>query len=188
MMPLKQLEDIDEVEDILAIHAGLDITSEHGRDTPARFLAMLDELTKCKECNGDCIKWKAFPAETDEMIIVRKIPFVSVCNHHVIPFVGEAHIGYVPRSTEAGLSKFGRVVQHYARQLQTQERLTDQVTEYLQAQLEPLGLIVKLEAEHMCMTVRGVQMPGATTVTTKTLGVFADHTKTAKMEFLGAIK
>jgi GTP cyclohydrolase I len=175
-------------EDILAWFTGLDTSTEHGKDTPTRFLNMLDELTACRNCGGQCIKWKKFKAETDEMIIVKKIPFVSVCNHHIIPFVGEARIGYVPDEWEAGLSKFGRMVQHYARKLQTQERLTDLITEALQSSLQPKGVIVQLEAEHMCMTVRGVQMPGATTVTTKTLGVFADHTKTAKMEFLEGIK
>jgi GTP cyclohydrolase I len=175
-------------EDILAVHCGLDVSTEHGKDTPGRFIDMLDELTECKHCNGDCIKWKSFPAETDEMIVVRDIPFVSICNHHVIPFVGVAHVGYVPDDSEAGLSKFGRSVQHFARQLQTQERLTHQITEFLDTQLSPKGLVVQIVAEHMCMTVRGVQMPGAKTVTTKTLGVFGDHTKTAKMEFLEAIK
>jgi GTP cyclohydrolase IA len=175
-------------EDLLAVHAGLDMTTAHGKDTPSRFVAMLDELTQCKGCAGQCIKWKAFAAETDEMIVVRDIPLVSVCNHHVIPFVGFAHIGYVPNASEAGLSKFGRTVQHFARQLQTQERLTHQITEFLETQLTPTGLIVQVVAEHMCMTVRGVQMPGAKTVTTKTVGVFADHTKTAKLEFLEAIK
>jgi GTP cyclohydrolase IA len=183
-----EIDTYEGAEDLLTLHAGLDVSSPHGKDTPKRFINMLEELTQCRDCTGDCIKWKKFEAETDEMIIVKGIPFVSVCNHHVIPFIGEARIGYVPNAWEAGLSKFGRIVQHYARQLQTQERLTAQITENLLFQLAPAGLIVQLEAEHMCMTVRGVQMPGATTVTTKTTGVFADHTKTAKMEFLEGIK
>lgn len=179
---------VDYAEDILALHTGLDTTSEHGKDTPTRFISMLDELTSCKNCDGTCIKWRRFEAETDEMIIVKKIPFVSVCNHHIIPFVGEARIGYVPYLFEAGLSKFGRVVQHFAKQLQTQERMTKQISNYLENTLDPIGVIVQIEAEHMCMTVRGVQMPGATTITTKCVGVFADHSKTAKLEFLEGIK
>jgi GTP cyclohydrolase I len=179
---------VDDAENILQIHTGLDVTSEHGYGTPKRFVSMLEELTECRDCEEQCIKWKSFPAETDEMIVVRDLPFVSVCNHHVIPFVGVAHIGYVPNEWEAGLSKFGRAVQHFAKRLQTQERLTAQITDWLQDGLNPKGLIVQLRAEHMCMTVRGVQMPGAKTITTKTLGVFSDHTKTAKMEFLEAIK
>lgn len=178
----------ENAKDILQHYAGLDVTTEHGADTPQRFLNMLDELTMCRDCDGKCIKWKHFQAETDEMIVVKQIPFVSVCNHHVIPFTGFASVGIVPNELEAGLSKFGRVVQHYARTLQTQERLTKQITEYLSVQLMPKGLAVRLEAEHMCMTVRGVQMPGAKTVTMKTVGVFADHSKTAKLEFLEAIK
>jgi GTP cyclohydrolase I len=178
----------DCAEDLLKQYTGLDVTSEHGRDTPKRFVNMLDEITKCKYCDGSCIKWKDFGAETDEMIVVKQIPFVRVCNHHIIPFVGFASIGIVPDKLEAGLSKFGRAVQHFAQTLQTQERLTKQITEYICDKLDPRGLAVRLEAEHMCMTVRGVQMPGAKTVTMKTVGVFADHSKTAKLEFLEAIK
>jgi GTP cyclohydrolase I len=163
----------------------------HGRDTPKRFLEMLRELTQCKDTSDahlkECIKWKDFPAEDDEMIIVRDLPFVSICNHHVIPFIGKAHIGYIPKTTNAGLSKFGRVVRHYSRQLQVQERMTKQVHDFLEVQLDPRGLAVVVEAEHLCMAIRGVQMPGARTRTQKMSGVFADHSRTAKMEFFASI-
>jgi GTP cyclohydrolase I len=119
---------------------------------------------------------------------VKQIPFVSVCNHHVIPFIGHAWVGYVPNGELAGLSKFARVVEHFARRLQVQEELTTDVHSYLEANLTPRGLAVRMEAEHLCMTIRGAQAPGVTTVTTKTSGVFADHSRTAKMEFLEAIK
>jgi GTP cyclohydrolase I len=178
----------DWAEDLLTFSAGLDVQSGHGRETPQRFIFMLDELTSCKHCTGDCMKWKVFPSPIDQMVVINRIPFSSVCNHHVVPFVGHAWIGYVPNGNIGGLSKFARVVHHYARRLQVQEELTDQIAEFLETTLKPLGVIVVLEAEHLCMTIRGVQTPGTTTRTVETRGVFADHTKTAKNEFLMGIK
>jgi GTP cyclohydrolase I len=175
-------------EDLLAVHAGLDMTSEHGKETPRRFLGMLGDLTSHKNCDESCIKWKTFDGDVDEMIVVKQIPFQSVCNHHVIPFVGHAWVGYVPQARIVGLSKFARVVEHFSRRLQVQERLTQQVHNYIHLNLHTRGIIVRMEAEHMCMTIRGAQAPGVTTVTTKCSGVFADHARTAKMEFLEAIK
>lgn len=167
----------------------------HGDDTPKRFVAMLEEMTQCANLHADidhldtCIKWKSFENDgVDELITMANIPFVSVCNHHVIPFVGRAHISYVPDKYIVGLSKLPRVVRHYARQLQVQERLTTQIADYLQTHLEPKGVVVMLQAEHMCMTIRGVQAPGTITTTTKTLGVFADHSRTAKAEFLDTVR
>src|SRR3954452_3809397 len=113
----------DMVAEILENYAGLDASGPHGADTPRRFLEMLDELTKCKpgDCKGECIKWKTFPASSDSMIVMAPIPFVSVCNHHVLPFHGTAYIGYVPEELEVGLSKLARTVHHFARRLQVQE-------------------------------------------------------------------
>jgi GTP cyclohydrolase I len=178
----------DCAEDLLVHFAGLQM-NEHGAETPKRFLSMLDELTKCKDCDGTCMKWKAFAEDDiDQMIIIKKIPFSSVCNHHVIPFVGFAYIGYVPSDTVAGLSKFARVVHHFAHKLQVQENLTAEVADFLEDALTPKGVMVVMEAEHLCMTIRGVQTPGTTTRTVVTRGVFADHSRTAKMEFLEGIK
>lgn len=157
---------------------------EHGVETPGRFLAMLDEVTECKNCDESCIKWKDFPAETQDMIVVQRIPFSSVCNHHLVTFAGFAHIAYVPSGRMAGLSKFARVVKHYARQVQVQERLTAQISGYLHRQLAPQGVAVVLRAEHLCMTIRGVQAPGTYTTTARMTGVFADHDRSAKLEFL----
>jgi len=178
----------DCAEDLLAVHAGLDMTSPHGKDTPKRFVTMLDELTQCKNCDGSCMKWKTFKEDVDQMIVVNRIPFSSVCNHHVVPFVGFAWIGYVPDGEVAGLSKFARVTHHFARRLQVQEGLTKDIASYLDAQLCPKGVMVVLEAEHLCMTIRGTQTPGTITRTVETRGVFADHTRTAKHEFLMGIK
>jgi GTP cyclohydrolase I len=179
---------VEDAEGILQTHAGLDMTSEHGKETPKRFISMLEDLTSHHACEGECIKWKVFNDEVDEMVVVKQIPFQSVCNHHVIPFVGHAWIGYVPKTQVVGLSKFARVVEHFSRQLQVQERLTQQIHNYLHLNLDSRGFMVVLEAEHLCMTIRGAQAPGVTTRTVKTSGVFADHSRTAKMEFLEAIK
>lgn len=156
---------------------------DHGRNTPKRFAAMLRELTTPED-----FEFTHFPAENyDEMIVVKEIPFVSVCNHHVVPFVGLAWVGYIPNEKMAGLSKFARCVRYYAKGLQVQERLTHQIMERICEELDPLGVMVVLEAEHMCMTIRGVQTPGTKTTTSAVAGVFADHTRTAKDEFLRLI-
>lgn len=161
------------------------IRDEHGSDTPRRFANMLQELTAHSQCDRSCIKMRTFDAQgIDEMIVIQAIPFVSVCNHHVIPFIGHAHIAYVPKRKLAGLSKFARVVEHYARQLQVQERLTMQVADFLEGALQPRGVGVVAKAEHMCMTIRGIQKPGTYTTTAAMRGVFADHDRTAKQEFL----
>jgi GTP cyclohydrolase I len=157
---------------------------DHGADTPTRFLNMLDELTECKHCDQSCIKWKDFPATSQDMVVVQDIPFSSVCNHHVVPFVGYATIGYVPAGSVAGLSKFARTVRHFARQLQVQEDLTLNISDYLEEKLEPLGLAIVMRAEHLCMTIRGAQSPGTYTTTARMTGIFNDHTRTAKAEFM----
>lgn len=187
---MNELEAIAAAREILQDSCGL-VSDEHGRDTATRFLSMLQDMTACKDSSGEhiasCIKWKDFESDIDQLIMVERIPFVSVCNHHVVPFVGYAHIGYIPDGWIAGLSKFGRVVKHFSRQLQVQERLTEQVHDFITDQLNPLGVAVTLRAEHMCMTLRGVQMPGAYTTTSKMSGVFNDHDRTAKAEFLSYV-
>lgn len=176
-------ESIEAAEVLLRTAAGLDVHDMHGAETPTRFVHMLKELT-----TPSPIKWKKFSNDgMDEMIIVRNIPFVSLCNHHVIPFIGKADIGYVPDGYVAGLSKFARVVHHFAKALQVQERLTMQVADYLVENLEPRGVAVVMEAEHLCMTIRGVQTPGTKTYTAAMKGVFEDHTRTAKSEFLSRL-
>lgn len=161
----------------------------HGADTAARFVKMLEDLT---ECGGNhdvqqCSKWRTFDSTSDEMIVVQDIPFVSLCNHHVLPFIGIVHVGYIPNKLIAGLSKFKRVVDHYARQLQVQERMTSQIADFLEHALEPKGLAIVVKAEHMCMSIRGAQAHGTFTTTNAMRGFFADHDRTAKMEFLTMI-
>jgi GTP cyclohydrolase IA len=169
---------------LLSLATGLDLDSPHGRDTPARYVRMLKELTTPEEFNFTMF---ANDDGSDEMITIRDVPFVSVCNHHVIPFIGHAYIAYVPRDVIAGLSKFARTVKYFAKSLQTQERLTKQVADFLEEKLQPRGLAVVMDAEHMCMTIRGVQSPGTLTRTAAMRGVFSDHTRTAKAEFMATI-
>ena len=119
----------------------------------------------------------------DELVLARAIPFASLCQHHLLPFVGVAHVGYLPAERILGLSKLARVVELFARRLQLQERLTTQVADWLQTQLEPKGVGVVLEAEHLCMTLRGVQATGAHTVTSALHGRLRDDPR-SRQEFL----
>jgi len=187
----QELNDTTDMKQILATWAGIG-EDDHGADTPARLLKMLDELTQCREADEEhiteCIKWKGFDADgMRDMIVVEGIPFTSMCNHHLVPFLGIAHVAYIPEAQMAGLSKFARTVRHFSRQAQVQERLTKQIADFLEEQLKPQGVAVLLKAEHMCMTIRGVQAQGTKTTTSTMRGHFADHTRTAKAEFMQII-
>ena len=122
----------------------------------------------------------------DELIVARAIPFHSLCMHHLLPFHGVAHIGYLPGERIIGLSKLGRVVELFARDLQIQERMTTQIARWVQRELEPRGVGVVLEAEHMCMSLRGVQKAGARTTTSALLGLLRDDART-RGEFLSLV-
>jgi GTP cyclohydrolase I len=119
----------------------------------------------------------------DELVVAREIPFHSLCEHHLLPFTGVAHVGYLPGGRILGLSKLARVVDYFARSLQVQERLTTQIAGWLQDELAPKGVGVVLEAEHMCMSLRGVQKHGSTTVTSALHGLVRDDSRT-RQEFL----
>jgi GTP cyclohydrolase I len=127
----------------------------------------------------------SFPNEEgyDELVLVRDIPFQSLCMHHLLPFHGVAHVGYLPAERIVGLSKLARVVEFFARNLQLQERLTTEIAECLQARLEPKGVGVVLEAEHLCMSLRGHEVNGARTVTSALEGIVRDDPRTRE-EFL----
>jgi GTP cyclohydrolase IA len=150
---------------------GRDVTSEHLAQTPRRVAASLIELLTPQE-----FAMTTFPNDEDysDLVMVRDIPFHSLCEHHMLPFRGVAHVGYVPGERLVGLSKLARVVELFARDLQVQERLTKQIADYLQEKLEPRGVGVVLEAEHLCMSMRGVQATGASTITSTFLGVLAE--------------
>jgi GTP cyclohydrolase I len=182
--------DIKNMRDLLSRYAGVN-EDEHGMDTPSRFLHMLDEMTACRNADDihmtECIKWKSFPASSRDMVVVENIKFVSICNHHLAPFTGVAHIAYIPNEQIAGLSKFPRVVEHFARQAQVQEELTNDIATYLEKRLEAQGVAVILRAEHQCMAYRGVRSHGVLTTTSSMRGHFADHTRTAKAELMAMI-
>jgi GTP cyclohydrolase IA len=125
-------------------------------------------------------------AKYDEVVILKDIPFSSHCEHHMAPITGRVHVGYLPRKRVVGISKLARLVQAFARRLQIQERLTAEIADTLQAELQPLGVAVMVEATHACMTTRGVHAREATMTTSRMLGIFRDNAKT-RAEFLAAI-
>ena len=159
---------------------GADVDAEALRETPRRVADAYAELLTPQPFRAT-----TFPNDDgyDELVVARAIPFHSLCMHHLLPFHGVAHIGYLPRERIIGLSKLGRVVELYARDLQIQERLTTQVADWLQRELQPKGVGVVLEAEHMCMSLRGVQKFGAKTVTSTLHGLVRDDART-RQEFL----
>jgi GTP cyclohydrolase I len=159
---------------------GVDIDAEGLRDTPRRIAATYAELLTPVEFEPT-----TFPNDGgyDELVVATGIPFHSLCEHHVLPFVGVAHVGYLPGERIIGLSKLARVVERFARGLQVQERLTKQVANWLDDELRPRGVGVVIEAEHLCMSLRGVQKPGARTVTSALHGLVRDDSRTRE-EFL----
>jgi GTP cyclohydrolase I len=159
---------------------GADVDSESLRDTPRRVADAYAELLTPQPFRAT-----TFPNDDgyDGLIVARAIPFHSLCMHHMLPFHGIAHIGYLPGERIIGLSKLGRVVELFARDLQIQERLTVQIANWLQTELEPNGVGVVLEAEHLCMSLRGVQKLGANTVTSALHGALRDDART-RQEFL----
>jgi GTP cyclohydrolase IA len=164
----------------LLVALGADLTDEGLRETPRRMATAYAELL-----TSEPFRPTTFPNDEryDELVLVRSIPFHSLCMHHLLPFHGVAHIGYLPGERILGLSKFARVVELFARDLQVQERLTVQIADWLQEQLEPKGVGVVLEAEHLCMSLRGVQKFGAKTVTSALHGSVRDDPRT-RQEFL----
>jgi GTP cyclohydrolase I len=159
---------------------GADVDAEALEETPRRVADAYAELLTPRPFRAT-----TFPndEEYDELIVARSIPFHSLCMHHLLPFQGVAHVGYLPGERIIGLSKLGRVVEFFSRDLQIQERLTTQVADWLERELEPKGVGVVLEAEHMCMSLRGVQKLGSKTVTSALRGLVRDDVRT-RQEFL----
>jgi GTP cyclohydrolase I len=159
---------------------GVDLDDESTRETPRRLAGVYAELLAPRPFNAT-----TFPNDDgyDELVVARDIPFHSLCEHHLLPFTGVAHVGYLPGERIIGLSKLARVVDLFARRLQVQERLTKQVADWLERELAPRGVGVVLEAEHMCMSLRGVRKPGASTVTSALAGLVRDDPRT-RQEFL----
>ncbi|CAM03960.1 GTP cyclohydrolase I [Saccharopolyspora erythraea NRRL 2338] len=158
---------------------GISTDSESLRGTPGRMARAYAELFSPRPFD-----LTTFPNEEgyDELVLARSIPVRSVCEHHLLPFVGTAHVGYLPGERILGLSKLARVVEHFACRPQVQERLTKQVADWLSEQLEPKGVGVVIEAEHTCMTLRGVQATGSNTVTSTMLGTLRQDAR-SRQEF-----
>lgn len=159
---------------------GLDLSDESLVETPRRMAHALIEMT-----SGPDFELTTFPNDEgyDELVLVRDIPVQSLCEHHMLPFVGVAHIGYLPGSRILGLSKFARMVELHARRPQTQERLTKRIADHLRAELDPKGVGVVIEAEHTCMSLRGARSPGARTITSAMLDELRDDPR-SRAEFL----
>ena len=149
-------------------------------ETPDRLARAATELLGGYDENPAHHLRKQFQeTDNEEMVVVRDIPFSSLCEHHILPFTGRAHVAYIPRNGRiTGLSKIGRCVNGFARRLQLQERLTAQIADAMMDELNPLGVLVVLEAEHMCMTMRGVKSAGALTMTSAVRGAFRNDIKT----------
>lgn len=165
---------------------GQDTRDAHTRDTPRRVAAAYAEMLTPRSFN-----LTTFPNDEgyDELVLARDIPFHSLCQHHMLPFKGVAHVGYLPGERILGLSKLARVVELFARGLQVQERLTKQVADWLQDQLAPKGVGVVMEADHLCMSLRGVQAAGSRTVTSALHGLLrSDHRSRAEFFSLTGVK
>ena len=168
----------------LLVELGEDPDREGLLKTPERVAKSLAFLTRgYREDLGAVINQALFTQATSSMVIVKDIELYSMCEHHMLPFFGKAHIAYLPKGKIVGISKLARLVDVYARRLQVQERLTEQVAKAIDEVLEPLGVGVVIEAYHMCMMMRGVEKQNSTMVTSSVLGVFRDHLATRE-EFL----
>ncbi len=172
----------------MLLRLGDDPGREGLRRTPLRVAKALDFLTSGYDMSAEeVVRGAIFSEDCQEMVVVRDVEFYSLCEHHILPFFGRAHVGYLPKGRVIGLSKVARVVDVFARRLQVQERLTNQVADALMDALAPHGVAVVMEASHTCMMMRGVQKQNSTTVTSAMRGTFHDNART-RAEFMGFMK
>lgn len=153
---------------------GEDVSREGLLETPDRIARMCSQIFGGLEADAGEHLRKQFHATSNNIVLEKDITFYSVCEHHLLPFYGKAHVAYIPNDHVAGLSKLARTVEVFARRPQIQENITAQIADALEKYLDPKGVMVMIEAEHMCMTMRGVQKPGSKTVTTIVRGAFAE--------------
>ncbi|HSK93687.1 MAG TPA: GTP cyclohydrolase I FolE [Candidatus Angelobacter sp.] len=178
---------LEEAVRTLLAEVGEDPAREGLARTPERVRRMYDELTAGYHVDPDgLVNGAWFAVDYDEMVVVRDIEFFSLCEHHLLPFIGRAHVGYLPKGRVIGLSKLPRIVDMYAQRLQVQERLTVQIADFLMERLEPKGVGCVIEATHLCTMMRGVRKQEATMVTSSMVGTFRRDART-RAEFMGLI-
>ena len=157
-------------EILLAV--GEDTRREGLRHTPERVAKMYDELLAGMREDPKIHLKRVFTENYDEIVLLRDIPFYSICEHHLMPFIGSAHVAYLPKGLVLGVSKLARIVDCFAKRLQVQERLTDQIADFIMDNLKPKGVAIVIEASHSCMTIRGIRKPGSIMVTSSLRGIF----------------
>ena len=180
-------EKVREAVKLLLEGIGEDAQREGLRETPERIARMYEELLGGMEENAATHLSKVFTVENNEMVLEKDITFYSTCEHHLMPFYGKAHVAYIPNGKVVGLSKLARTVEVYARRLQIQEQMTGQIADAIMDELGAKGAMIMTEAEHMCMTMRGIKKPGSSTVTVATRGSFVDN-ESLQSTFYGRVR
>ena len=180
-------EKVEQAVRLLLEGIGEDVNREGLIDTPDRIARMYEEIYGGMEEDAATHLSRTFTVDSSEMVVEKDITFYSTCEHHLLPFYGKVHIGYIPDGKVVGLSKLARTVEVYAKRPQIQEQLTAQIADALMEYLKPQGAMVMLEAEHMCMTMRGVKKPGSRTVTFVTRGVF-DRDERLQRQFFELVR